>query len=63
MVEDYSFSASGSEREYRISSGITCDSSGVVYLLACKVCGKLYVSYYTKLTNDKINAKITREKN
>ena len=31
------------EREYRISSCFTCDSSGIVYLLGCEVCGKQYV--------------------
>ena len=43
MKEGDSFSCNGSGREYGISSSFTCDSSGVVYLLGCKVCGKQYV--------------------
>ena len=31
-----------SGREFKISSNFTRDSSGVVYLLRCKVCGKQY---------------------
>ena len=43
MSEGSSFRCNVSEREYDINSNFTCDSSGVVYLLACKVCGKQYV--------------------
>ena len=39
MKEGDGFSCNGSGREYGISSGFTFDSSGVVYLLGCKVCG------------------------
>ena len=43
MVEGDRFSCNGPGREYMISSSFTCDSSGIVYLLGCKVCGKQYV--------------------
>ena len=38
-----SFSCSVSGKQYSISSRFNCDSSGAVYLLGCKVCGKQYV--------------------
>ena len=51
MVEGDRFSCNGSGREYRISRCFTCDSSGIVYLLGCKVCGKQYVgSTFTTFT-------------
>ena len=43
MSEGNSFRCSVSGREYAINSSFTCDSSGVVYLICCKVCGKQYV--------------------
>ena len=43
MSEGNSFRCSVSGREYDINSDFNCDSSGVVYLLGCKVCGKQYV--------------------
>ena len=43
MVEGDRLSCNGSGREYMISSSFTCDSSGIVYLLGCKVCGKQYI--------------------
>ena len=43
MSEGSSFKCDVSGREYSINSNFTCDSSGVVYLLGCKVCGKQYV--------------------
>ena len=43
MSEGNSFRSNVSGSEFKISSRYTCDSSGVVYLLGCKVCGKQYV--------------------
>ena len=43
MSEGSSFNCNVSGREYDISGNFTCDSSGVVYSLGCKVCGKQYV--------------------
>ena len=43
MSEGSSFKCNVSGREYYINSNFTCDSSGVVYLLGCKVYGKQYV--------------------
>ena len=43
MSEGSSFKCSVSGREYYVNNNFTCDSSGVVYLLRCKVCGKQYV--------------------
>ena len=43
MSEGSSFKCNVSEMEYYINSKYTCDSSCVVYLLGCKVCGKQYV--------------------
>ena len=43
MSEGSSFKCNVSGREYYINSSFTSDSSGVVYLLGCKVCGKQYV--------------------
>ena len=43
MSEGNSFRCSVSGREYTINSSFTCDSSGVVYVLGCKVCGKQYI--------------------
>ena len=40
MSEGSSFKCNVSGREYSINSNFTCDSSGVVYLFGCKVCGK-----------------------
>ena len=39
MPEGNSFRSNVPEGEFKISSRYTCDSSGVVYLLGCKVCG------------------------
>lgn len=48
MLEDVNFRCGGSGREFKIISRFTCDSSEVVYLLGCRVCGKRYVdSTYT----------------
>ena len=46
MSEGSSFKCNVSEREYDINSNFTCDSLGVVYLLACKVCGKVALLHY-----------------
>ena len=43
MSEGSNFKYNVSGREYDINSDSTCDSSGVVYLLGCKVCCKQYV--------------------
>ena len=43
MSEGSSFRCNVSGREYDIDSDFNCDSSGVVYLLGCKVCDKQYV--------------------
>ena len=43
VSEGNSFRSNVSGSEFKISSRYTCDSSGVVYLLDCKVCGKQYV--------------------
>ena len=43
MSEGSGFRCNVSIREYDINSDFNCDSSGVVYLLGCKVCGKQYV--------------------
>ena len=43
MSEGSGFRCNVSGREYDINSDFNCDSSGVVYLLGCKVCGKQYV--------------------
>ena len=43
MSEDGSFRCSDWGREYTINSRVNCDSSGVVYVLGCKVCCKQYV--------------------
>ena len=40
MSEGSSFGCNVSGREYDINSDFNCDSSGVVYLLGYKVCGK-----------------------
>ena len=51
MLESSSFSCNVSGREYDINSDCNCDSSGVVYLFGCKVCGKQYVgSTFTSFT-------------
>ena len=43
MVEGDSFRSEVSGGEFKISISFTCDSSEVVYLLGCKVCGLQYV--------------------
>ena len=43
MSNGSNFRSNFSGREYSISSRFTCDSSGVVYILHCKVCGKQYI--------------------
>jgi len=43
MSEGSSVTCDGSGREFDINSDFDCDSSGLVYLLGCKVCGKQYV--------------------
>ena len=43
MSEGNSFRSNVSGSEFKISNRYTCDSSWVVYLLGCKVCGKQYV--------------------
>ena len=43
MSEGNSFSCSDLGREYTINSRFNCDSSGVVNVLGCKVCGEQYV--------------------
>ena len=51
MSEANSFRSNVSGSEFEISSRYTCDSSGVVYLLGCKVYGKQYVgSTFTSFT-------------
>ena len=55
-----SFSVSG--KQYSISSSFNCDSSGVVHLLGCEVCGKQYVggtllSLRTRLNNYKSSSR------
>ena len=40
MPEDSSSTCIVSGREYKISTSFNCDSSGVVKLLCCNVCGK-----------------------
>ena len=50
MSEGGSFKSNVSGRKYDINSHFTCDSSGVVYLLGCKVCCKQYAgSTFTTL--------------
>ena len=44
MSEGSNFRSNYSGREYSISSRFNCDSSGVVYVLNCKVCGKQYIN-------------------
>ena len=44
MSEGDKFVCHVTGKEYRINSRFDCDSSGVVYLLSCKVCGLWYVS-------------------
>jgi len=56
ISEGNSFSCYVSGKQYSISSSFNCDSSGVVYLLGCKVCGKQYVgstftSFRTRFNN------------
>ena len=43
MSEGSSFRCNVSGREHDINSNFNWDSSGIVYLLGCKVCGKQYV--------------------
>ena len=43
MSEGNNFRFSDSGRECTIDSRFNCDSSGVVYVLGCKVCGKQYI--------------------
>ena len=43
ISEGNSFSCNVSSNYYSISSSCNCDSSGVVYLVGCKVYGKQYV--------------------
>ena len=43
MSEGDKFVCHVTGKEYRINSTFDCDSSGVVYLLSCKVCGMQYV--------------------
>ena len=54
MSEGNSFRCSVSGREYAINSSFTCDSSGVAYILGCKVCGKQYVVPLHQLESDLI---------
>ncbi len=52
MKEGDRFVGHVSGSEYRINSGFDCDSSGVVYLLGCKVCGVQYIgSTFTPFCN------------
>ena len=56
--EGSSFKCNVAGKEYHINSNFTCDSSGVVYLLGCQVCGKQYVgstftSFRARLDNFK----------
>ena len=58
MSEGNSFRSNFSEGEFKISSRYTCDSSGVVYLLGCKVCGKqnvgsIFTSFRVRFNNYK----------
>ena len=41
--EGSNFRSNFSGREYSMSSRFTCNSSGVVNVIRCKVCGKQYV--------------------
>ena len=43
MSEGSSFKCIVLGREYDINCDFNCNSSGVVYLLGCKVCGKQYI--------------------
>ena len=43
MFEGDKFVCHVTVKEYNINSRFDCDSSGVVYLLGCKVCGMQYV--------------------
>ena len=43
ILEGSSFRCRFSREEYAIRGRFNCDSSGVVYLLGCRVCGKQYV--------------------
>ena len=43
ISEGSSFCCNVSGKQYSISSRFNCDSSGVVYLLGCKGCGKQYI--------------------
>ena len=43
MWEGNSFRCSDSGREYTINNRFNCDSSGVLYVLGFKICGKQYV--------------------
>ena len=62
MPEGTSFRCNVSGREYDIHSDFNCDSSGVVYLLGCKVCGKQYVgstftSFRARFNTDKSSSR------
>ena len=50
ISESSSFSGNVSGKQYSISSSFNCESSGSVYLLGCKACGRQYVgSTFTSL--------------
>ena len=62
MSEGSSFRCNVSGGEYDINNDFNCDSSGVVYLLCCKVCGKQYVgstftSFRARLNNYKSSSR------
>ena len=51
ISEGNSFSCNVFGKQYSLSSSFNCDSSGVVYLLGCRVCGKRYIgSTFTSFT-------------
>ena len=43
ISEGSSLSCNVSGKQYSINSSFNCDSSGVVYVLGCRACGKQYV--------------------
>ena len=50
ISESSSFSGNVSGKQYSLSSSFNCESSGSVYLLGCKACGRQYVgSTFTSL--------------
>ena len=62
MSEGSSFRCNVSGRDYDINSEFNCDSSGVVHLLGCKVCGKqcvgsTFASFRARFNNYKSSSR------